>query len=261
MKMMMGFRSGLVLAAFASQAVQAQPVTEQIDRVELNWSTMRIRFYGEATADFAQKGFGDAERAATEEGLLYALGSIPRVRSEKGLKNSSDAKQDTIAHELTKQTYVVNTTYFSDGKVRVDLEGNLPKALELLEVTFKSDEPQASVSAGTSVLVQLPQTRAPLFLPVVTSPEGEILYAPSEVAQSAFKKNMTGRWFYDKSPELKSFSGALPLTLEAKAEAGKIVVDKEEWLKIKAEHPRLLEEAKVGFVLPAVAKATSKARL
>ncbi len=240
--------TGLGLTSFAN----AQPVTEQIDRFELNYSTMRLRFYGEATVDFAQKGFEGAEKIATEDGLVYALAALAKVRAQKGLSEEASA---ALATELTKTAYVFNTTYFTDGRVRVELDSSLPKAMDPGVKDFLGEDPAAQPSEGSAVVVQISGLKTPFLQTEIRSTDGELLYSPKDIAKSAYKKQMTGRWFFKNSGELKSYVGAKPVEIDAVAEGDKtLIVTKESWTKLKTEHPRLLEEAKLAFVIPGPAR-------
>lgn len=239
---------------------RALPVTEQIDRFELNWSTMRIRFYGEATVDFAQKGFEGAEKVATDEGLMYVLSSLNKVRNQKGLKDNSNS---AIAHEVTKQAFVYNTVYFTDGRIRVELDSSLPKAFDAGLSDFLAEEPQSQATGDASaVILQITGLKGPLLQTEIRSTDGELLYSHKNIAKSAYKKQLAGRWFFKNSLELKSYAGTNPVMIDAVAEGDKgLVVMKDQWNKLKAEHPRLLEEAKLAFVIPGPAKGSSKGNM
>ena len=231
---------------------KAQPVIEQIDRFELNYSTMRIRYYGEATVDFSEKGFEGAEKIATEDGLVYALSALAQVRTQKGLNQEAS---EAIAHDLTKTSYVYNTTYFTDGRVRVELDSSLPKALDRGTREFASEEPKAEPSDGSAIVLQISGLKVPLWQFDVRSVDGELLYSAKDVAKSAYRKQSLGRWFYKNSGELKSFAGPKPIEIDAVAEGDKtLVVTKDSWTKLRTEHPRLVEEAKLAFVIPGPAR-------
>lgn len=230
----------------------AQPVTEQIDRFELNYSTMRIRYYGEATVDFSEKGFEGAEKVATEDGLVYVLSALAKIRAQKGLNEETSA---AIANDLTKTSYVFNTTYFTDGRVRVELDSSLPKALDIGASEFASEEPKSEPSDGSAIVVQISGLKAPFWQTEIRSVDGELLYSPKDVAKSAYRKQLVGRWFFKNSGELKSYIGPKPIEIDAVAEGDKtLVVTKNSWTKLKTEHPRLLEEAKLAFVIPGPAR-------
>jgi hypothetical protein len=244
-----------VLPLFLSSGnLVAQPVIESLDRFELNWSTMRIRFYGEAMAEFSGKGFAGAEKAAVEDGVLYALTSIANVRSGKGLAPG----YKNLANDLTKHAYVYNMTYFGDGKVRADLEGNLVRALDLGIQNFHSEEPQSEPSEGTSILINVNGLKGPRMLSSIYSEEGELLHDGSYVSKSAFRKNGLGRWFFRNSSEVKTFSGTNPISLDGTFAGGRLVVKKEAWEEVKKNHPRLIEESKVAYILPGGLRTSSK---
>ena len=115
----------LVALSLGAHELTAQPVVEAYDRFEMNWSNMRLRYFGESAS--SGKNLDLAEKEATDQGLLYALANIPKIRGEKGvsLENAGD-----IAHAVSKQSFIFNTVYFSNGKVRVELESSLALALD-----------------------------------------------------------------------------------------------------------------------------------
>jgi|GEM_PF-2292461 len=242
-----------------AMGAQALPVTEQIDRFELNWSTMRIRFYGEATVDFSQRGFEGAEKVATDDGLMYVLSALSKIRTQKGLTDNNAA---SIANELTTQVFVYNTIYYTDGRVRVELDISLPKAFDIGFNEFIADEPKAESSSGSAVVVLISGLKTALVQMEIRDTDGVLLYSPKDIAKSAFKKQMAGRWFFKNSSELKSYIGANPVEIEAVAEGDKtLIVTKSSWSKLKAEHPRLLEEAKLAFVISGPPKNTKSSSM
>lgn len=236
----------------------AQPVVETYDRFELNWSTMRIRFYGEAAVGSGERAFDTAEKTATEDGLHYALGNLVKVRQKKGVDtitiDASDASKTAV--DLTKQAYIVNTTYFDNSRIRVDLEGQMSKAFEFAATqdAFRLEEPEAKPTDATAIVVLVKDAEVPQLTQAIVASSGETLYSAGSVSRSAFRKNMLGRWFYQNSIELKNFSGKSPLVLEAQVAEGNLVVSKDQWNEAMQQHARLIEEAKVAFVLPSQAK-------
>ncbi|MBC7660136.1 MAG: hypothetical protein H7249_10540 [Chitinophagaceae bacterium] len=241
----------LVVLSLCAHELSAQPVVEAYDRFEMNWSNMRLRYFGESGA---AKNLDVAEKEATDQGLLYALANIPKIRGEKGV---SVENAENIAHAVSKQSYVFNTIYFSNGKVRVELDGSLALALDPGRKPYvKSSEGEAEAAAdsetGSGVVIQVKGAKGPQLIGEIHDSGGDLVYSSQDVSPDAYRKNLIGRWFYKNSSELKSFAGGKPLTVEAEYRDGKLVVDKEAWAQVKKFTPKLLNEGRVAFVLPAV---------
>ena len=75
--------SYLLLLSFTSAQAFSAPVIQKADRAELNWTTMKIRFYGEA--ELSKLSFIDSEKQAIQEGLDYIFKQLPKIR-KKSLK-------------------------------------------------------------------------------------------------------------------------------------------------------------------------------
>lgn len=234
--------------------LEAQPVLETFDRFELNWSVMKIHFYGEATVEQNQKSFSEAEKSAADDALLYAATAITNIRSEKGLGSGPKS----LSNDLTKQANLVGTNYFADGRVRAEFESSLIRALESGSKDFKSDEPQAAQDSASSIVVTVKGLRGPRMISAVYDEDGQILHGLKDVSRSGFRKNGLGRWFYRNSAEANAYTGASPVTIEGVYSSGKLTVKKEDWEKVKGEHQRLLEESKVAYLLFGSGKATAK---
>ncbi len=239
----------------------AQPVLESYERFELNWSAMRVRFFGESQVGGGESGFDVAEKIAIDDGLKYALGQVGKMRQKVGVGSEEDDQTSQVAHELTKQAYVVNTSYYADGRVRVDLEGQMSKVFETnaSKGGFKLGDPTSEPTEATAVVLEIKSATSPQLVPEIVSSTGETLYSVGNVARSSFRKNMLGRWFYQNSVELKNFRGKSPLVLEAElGPEGRVTVSKEQWKQLESEHPRLFEDAKIAFVISAPNKGHSK---
>ena len=70
----------LFLFAMISSPVFAAPMIEKLDRAELNWTTMKIRFYGESS--MTDGSFVDGEKTAIQEGLSYIFKELPSIRKK-----------------------------------------------------------------------------------------------------------------------------------------------------------------------------------
>jgi len=239
----------VVALSLGAHELSAQPVVESFDRFEMNWSNMRLRYFGESTAN---KNLDVAEKEATDQGLLYALANVPKIRGEKGV---SVDNAENIAHAVSKQSYVFNTVYFSNGKVRVELESSLALALDPGRKPYVSrpEETMAEGEAapsGSGVVIEVKGLKTPQLVSEIHDNTGELVYSSQDVSPDAYKKQLIGRWFYKNSSELRGFAGGEPLKVEADFRDGKLVVDKEAWNQVRRSTSKLLGEGRVAFVLP-----------
>ena len=218
------------------------------DRVQLNWDTMRIKFYGEARkSDSVQ----EAERMAVKEGISYIVEAIPAIRLatlEGGLVSKRSSAD--IAKKVSTKTYSQKTTYFSDGRVRVDLESSLPNALAPEGVDFAKDEPDEEMGHATGLQISLKAPMDPQIMFEVQDEDGDSLYRLKDVAKSEFSKNFMGRFFQsvDRS-KIKYFIGAKPLKINGKLKGDRvIVVSSDAWESLLKDNYGILERAKVAVV-------------
>lgn len=238
----------VVALSLGAHELSAQPVVESYDRFEMNWSNMRLRYFGESSVN---KNLDVAEKEATDQGLLYALANVPKIRGEKGV---SVENAESIAHAVSKQSFVFNTVYFSNGKVRVELESSLALALDPGRKPFVS-RPEAEggdegAAAGSGVVIEVKGLSAPQLVSEIHDSAGELVYSSQDVSPDAYKKQLIGRWFYKNSSELRGFAGSEPLKVEADFKDGKLVVDKDAWNQVRKSTSKLLGEGRVAFVLP-----------
>lgn len=237
--------AGLAVLILSTQTLSAQPVVETFDRFEMNWSTMRLRYFGESAVG---KTLDVAEKEATDQGLLYALANVPKIRSEKGV--SVDNAGD-IANAVSKQSWAYNTVYFSDGKVRVELESSLALALDPGRHPYnpKANESSEGGGSASSVVVEVAGLSSPTLINEIVDNSGEVAYSSSDVSPEAYRKSLTGRWFYPNTPELKSFVGREPVRVKGTYANGRVVVDKAAWVSARQNASKSLSDGRVAFVI------------
>ena len=238
--------AGLIFFTISSANLPAQPVVETFDRFEMNWSTMRLRYFGDSAS---AKSLDVAEKEAIDQGLLYALANVPKIRSEKGV--SVDNAND-IAAAVSKQSYAYNTIYFSSGKVRVELESSLALALDPGRQPFapKAEEASGVTADRNSVVVEVSGLTSPTLIKEIYNDSGELAYNSADVSPEAYRKTLTGRWFYMNSPELKNFVGVEPVQVKATLQNGTLVVNSVAWEEARRKAPKSFADGRVVFVIP-----------
>lgn len=245
----MTIKSLCAAAGFALSAkLVAAPVVEKVDRLEVNWSALKVRYYGEATpAEMASEpDLKNAERKARSEGQSYAAQAL----KELGAPDLAD-QAAKAAQEASGAATSYNTTYFGDGSVRVYLEGSLPQARGSV-VPFQGKTDGAAATTYTGIVLKLDKAAKPRASYQVVDENGGVLFAAADMSESAYRKNLMGRWFRRPSTsELTSAVGANPLVVEAAVQAdGRFVVSKASWQQAAEANKPLLVNGQIALTLP-----------
>jgi len=242
-----------------SGAAPASPIVETQDRLEVNWATMRMRFFGQASADStSEDGFRVAEKKAWQDGLSYVSDAVRNLNihtNEKLTENPERLSEDAreAARLVSTSTYSYNTTYFGDGAVRVHLENSLPKAFETSGLRFRQKEAlEPSMIAYTGIVFDSDKAVKPTALYQVRDESGDILFSVQDMAEAGFRKNLMGRWFKNPTAaELTEAIGKSPLRLPAKAESpGVFVISRREWERAIQGHQALLVNGSIAIAIP-----------
>jgi hypothetical protein len=216
------------------------------ERVEVDWSRQRIRFYGEAISKPDQP-FKEAEQAAWQDGLSYLSESIPKLQGAAWTLNRAD--HSAIVSQISRGLYSYDTQYFSDGRVRVYLESRLSNAFP--EATNETVPDNKELGATHSAIVLKVDSRFdPLPIISVVSETGEVLYSIRDVSREAFAAGLMGRWFKaDQGADYRNFIGQNPVVLNSQARApGVFVVPEAEWSQVAQSNPLLLNQARIAIV-------------
>lgn len=255
--MVIRFLIGLFVCVVADPAFSGQ-IVDANDRMEINWSTLKIRFYGEAKlSDSDSEAYKAAEKKAWHDGLSYASDAVRNlnVSVNEGLVSNPDKLTDDArkaAKQVSTATSSYNTTYFGDGHVRVHLESTLPKALETSGIRFRQKDPSDPAMTQYSGIV-LNADKATKARPIyqVVDENGAVLFDVKDMAEEAYRKNLMGRWF--KRPtvaELGEAAGKNPVALAAAVQDGRFVVDRAAWDKALEGHRSLLVNGLIVIALP-----------
>lgn len=256
----LGPYSLVCLLAGATAPLAAAPVVESEGRLEVNWGSQRIRFFGEAKAgDDGAEALKTAEKKAWQDGLNYVTDAVRdlNVAANEALVTNTEAltrQAKEAARQVASSTFSFNTTYFADGTIRVHLENALPKALEVQGLRFKQKEAlQASMTHYSGLVLKLDQAARPRPTYAVVDEEGNILFDVHDMAEDGYRRNLMGRWF--KRPtqaELVEAVGKNPVTVAATVKSGgeALVVNRAAWDQALEGHRALLVNGTVALSLP-----------
>lgn len=248
---MRGLGLAFSVGLFMSQAGSAQPLIERDDRLEMDWANMKLRFYGEAAV--SDNTYRSSEQKAWQDGIQYIGSQLKHLRSRHA--GPADGHRDSIENEVLKQisssTYSLNTIYYGNGKVRVQLENELTKALYPSEVAFKLLKPEEAPTRNSGIVIRINGKMRPQAVFRVVNEQGQSVYEAMDVAKEAFDKQFMGAWYQNPSTqEMQGVVGANPAVIEAEAVGnGVIRVNQAVWQKAAGGNENLLQRAKVAIAL------------
>ncbi len=249
-----------------SQA-DAKQVIEKSDRMEVNWSTLRIRFYGEAEADLqSDDDYKFAEKKAWRDGLRYVSGAVRDIYIAQnemlfGNPDLLSKAANKAAKSISTSTFSYDTTYYANGTIRVHLENMLSKAIASDAIRFRLKEAlDPGLIQHSGVLFELDNKIKPSATYKVIDENGETLFDAKEMAESAFKKNLMGRWFIaPHSSELEASIGNVPVRIPVKlmdnstvnsAGNSTFVVKRKYWDRVIEGHKALLRSGRIALSMP-----------
>lgn len=245
---------GVATSLFASSIVQ------HLDRMELDWGAMKIRFYGTyAPGSEPDISYSMSEQRAMNEGLGYAREAILKLHKDvlqkSGVSSELAEKSAQQAGEyLTRATYPFQTAFFNKGAVRIDLESGLPKLFVSRELTLSASKQQKEGSLGrfSGLIFRLDKEMKPVPVYTVVDQSGELLLSMASVTREGFEKNLMGRWFVEpQREELVKYVGAKPVSIQAKVLGDEILmVQRGAWTDALQDSSQLLSEGRIALVVP-----------
>lgn len=248
---MQGFKVYLVLA-FLGGAVQLKgaAIKTRYKDVEVNWSTLRIRFHGQARA--AENNLKKSEQLAWQQGLSYIKSTVPGLRKALLADASENAQNQSRATQIARSTYSTNTIYFSDGTIRVELENLLARALgQPYQFKHQSveDPPEAK---KTGIILSLDRRIEPKPVYSIRDEAGQVLFSVDDVAQEAYERHLMGHWFRSADDYRVSHRvGADPIQIVVKVQSdGRLMVPRELWRQSVAGNENLLRAVRLVLISP-----------
>ena len=172
-----------------SVPVFAEQVIEKGERAEVNWSSLEVRYYGEAApAEEEKDSFKSTERRAWQDGIAAIDETLKLLSTGRiGMHVSAPRGAATLGGSRTTSR---STTYFGDGKVRVYLQTPLQQVVNsaLGEVSFRQADAAAiqKADAYTGVIIQLTQKVSPMAVYKLTDVAGEKLFGLEDMTEAGF---------------------------------------------------------------------------
>lgn len=250
---------GLWISLVSFDVSVASPVVETLDRLEINWVTQKVRFFGEGSSRTldGSEGYRAAEKRAWQEGLAYLSASMRGLYAAFP-KDSYDAQASPeVLKEATKSavtsTSSVKTIYFVDGDVRVYLETPILRTLLTSLPKFRQKEVNHSGDGEKrGVIFRLDRPTKPQAVYRIQAEDGEVLFGPQDMAEEAFRRHLMGHWF--KRPtasEMAPFVGKSPLEIALKVvRDGVFTIGRGQWSQWIEGHRSMLVNGDIVLALP-----------
>ncbi len=240
--------------------IRADPVVQQIDRLELDWGNLKVRFFGTYKPESGSESlaYADIEKRAVSEGLVYAQDKLTEIHRDalkrQGVSSElADRSAVQAGEAVTHYTYPYQTSFFNDGSVRVSLESNLAKALARRDGNFAKDALEKRKEPRFSGLIlRLDKAIKPVARYQVVDQSGIHLFGVESMTREAYEKNLMGHWLVEpQREELMKYVGAKPVSIQVKVIGeDRFMVQKGAWTDALQDSGLLLGEGRIALVLP-----------
>lgn len=250
---------GLSLASL-STIIRADPLIEKTDRLELDWGSLKVRFYGIFKSDpvKADLAYSEREEQALGEGLLRAREVLARVHREEllrlGLDHALAERSALLASEhVTHTTYPYQTSYYKGGGVKLFLESSLAAALAVKEGgTYLEASENKKKGRFSGLILRLDKAIKPISKYEVVDQSGVHLFGSEAITKVAYEKNLMGHWFLNpQRDELIKYVGSKPVSIQARVLGpNRLMVPKGAWTDALQDSSQVLSEARIALVVP-----------
>ena len=197
-----------ILLSLSSQ-VLGGPLIDTHGNLEINWSSMLVRFTGQAQP-LPEDGntFKPIERRAWQD----ALASVgPQLSA---LKDALPGVREDAAALVRANSQSKNTTYFSSGRVQVLLESPMSKIFAD-DAIGDAALPTVTEASATGVILAVSKATRPVAIWTLRGEGGRELFGPTMVPRATWERNLMGRWFRRPGrPEVAAYVGNNPIQLE-----------------------------------------------
>jgi hypothetical protein len=249
----------MAILVFATHGFSA-PIIEKNERVEINWTKLRLGFYGFAKPGPLQsrEDLKLMEKKAWKDGISYIskksreiyLSTFEEV--DFTVKQLAEYSQD-VSQGIAQSTMSTNTVYYPGGGVQVVLESGLTNLFSSRGLKFAQRESGILGSTHYSgIYIKLNKRTNPRVFYRIISEEGKLLFDYRSIAQESFSKVLSGRWLSaPQEHEIEDLIGTQPIVLEASVvKDGLFQVMRMDWENALLGHKGLLSSGNILFGMP-----------
>lgn len=245
------------LSLNVSSIIKADSVVQQIDRMDLDWGALKVRFFGTFTPATNQDDYKIVEQNALNEGLLYARDAVVKVHVEdlkkQGVsKDLAERSAVQASDNLTRASYPYQTSYYKGGAVRVYIESSLSKVFAKKDAVYSTKIEEDKPGRFSGLILRLDTNIPPTSVYEVVDQTGALLFSLESVSREAYERNLMGRWFVDpQREELIKYVGSKPVSIQVKVQSpNRLMVQKGAWTDALQDSGQVLSNSKIALVLP-----------
>ena len=257
-------RGALGLAVVLVTMLGTTALTAEETKKGIDWEAGVIRATGSGAPDLNAPNIAVARLGAERAAKLDAMRNILEVL--KGVKVTagstvggimeSDSRVKAEIEGIVRNFKIVDTRYYADGGVEVDVEmkldGKLTRAL--MPPVEKKKVPTGGTKKWTSLIVDARgQKASPVIVPRVVDEKGDEIYGPAVVSDDAVgARGMVAYVASLEEAKKSERAGDRPLVVKAlRAEDGQFVITNADASPLKSEANDLsfLAEGRVLVVL------------
>lgn len=258
---LLAFFAFSALLFMAMSAVMAEDVNEQQGSCKLNWSAKTIICTGKGSPNLEKSKNESqarllAEQAAKMDALRNILENLKGVKISAnitvGQKIEADKTVKTQVEGVLKNFTVVETRYYSDGGVEVDVKMSLDGMLT--EVLLKDDlKKEASTNTNTGIIIVASGKKiVPVLSPKVLDSKGNIVYAAAMVSPAGAKNGIVAyhKTVNDAKKDLRVADNPIVINALEIKDAVDVVISEEDAKKLREANEKynIFAMGKVVFV-------------
>ena len=247
----------LTLALF-SNSVYAKPFMEKTERFEIDWGSLRIRFFGKGKPQAGNEPYSEVEKKAWNEGLLAIRDAVAAYHKDHLLalnvdQSLAEKSGQAAGDRVASSTYSYHNAYFGDGSVVVYLENSLARALKRQDISFKQEKaPSLSGSRFSGLVIRSTKPLKPVSNYKLVDETGRVLFEVTDVSKESYEKYLMGKWFVNPSrDELTRAVGQKPVSLAMTPKGpGVFEVQGFSWKEAIQDSKAILANARIAIVSP-----------
>jgi hypothetical protein len=243
----------IILGLFTTHPAFAEGLSDQHDRIVIDWGNLTVRYFGQAEPASQNEDFNALALRARQDSHDYLMQNLPEINRFANLE--MDPSLATDAAYIAKRQKSLNTTYFSSGRVQIDMEIPLtsvlkPKAVRFSELNQHVKPSEVAKTAG--LILELDQHQKPSATYTLVDEAGEVLVSPEDVTADNFSKNLMGRWYRSPSKtDLIASVGSHPIRFKAKVlSPDRYQIERESWQEVQERALKAFSLAKIAIIVP-----------